>query len=318
MIFVFSSPRSGSTWLAKILDSHPDTLYLHEPDIVDRGDGFLPFWFETEPTAGEISNAGIYFQRLCSQRKMRVAGTRPMFSKSYRSGFLNGLRTGFIYAGKGLAQAVPAFDEKLVVPDLISAGTAPRIVIKSVSALGRVEVLIRGASPAMRPILLLRNPCAVVQSFLDGIHIGVMNAPPKITRMLESKMGRALNAAAQVNQDNLVDNLSWAWTIANASAHSAVTEANGIVLRYEDLAADPVGVSKGLFAELGLPWSENTRAFIDQASKVDGGYYSVSRNAHEASSRWKAKMNPEHFARIRDIASQIPIGRAYFSAESSP
>src|ERR1700712_4231116 len=48
MIFIFSSPRSGSTWLAKAFDSHPDTLYLHEPDIVDRGSDLLPHWFDRD------------------------------------------------------------------------------------------------------------------------------------------------------------------------------------------------------------------------------------------------------------------------------
>ena len=31
-ILILGSPRSGTTWLAKIFDSHPDILYRHEPD----------------------------------------------------------------------------------------------------------------------------------------------------------------------------------------------------------------------------------------------------------------------------------------------
>ena len=31
-ILVFGMRRSGTTWLAKIFDSHPETLYRHEPD----------------------------------------------------------------------------------------------------------------------------------------------------------------------------------------------------------------------------------------------------------------------------------------------
>ena len=38
MIVIFGSPRSGTTWLGKLFDSHPDVFYLHEPDsiLVDR------------------------------------------------------------------------------------------------------------------------------------------------------------------------------------------------------------------------------------------------------------------------------------------
>ena len=31
-ILVVGLPRSGTTWIGKIFDSHPRTLYLHEPD----------------------------------------------------------------------------------------------------------------------------------------------------------------------------------------------------------------------------------------------------------------------------------------------
>ena len=32
LILLFGQPRSGTTWIGKIFDSHPDTLYRHEPD----------------------------------------------------------------------------------------------------------------------------------------------------------------------------------------------------------------------------------------------------------------------------------------------
>ena len=32
-ILILGAPRSGTTWLAEIIDSHPDVLYRHEPDV---------------------------------------------------------------------------------------------------------------------------------------------------------------------------------------------------------------------------------------------------------------------------------------------
>ena len=31
-VLIFGMPRSGTTWLGKLFDSHPSTLYRHEPD----------------------------------------------------------------------------------------------------------------------------------------------------------------------------------------------------------------------------------------------------------------------------------------------
>lgn len=32
ILLIFGIPRSGTTWLGKLFDSHPDIVYLHEPD----------------------------------------------------------------------------------------------------------------------------------------------------------------------------------------------------------------------------------------------------------------------------------------------
>src|SRR5437762_1830686 len=98
MIFLFSSPRSGSTWIAKAFDSHPGTIYLHEPDIVDRGSDLLPHWFEQG--AGDFKNhAKHYLARLSANRSLRTVGTRPFFAKAYRSETARHIRTGLIYVG---------------------------------------------------------------------------------------------------------------------------------------------------------------------------------------------------------------------------
>ncbi|HVT23745.1 MAG TPA: sulfotransferase [Rhizomicrobium sp.] len=316
MIFLFGSARGGSTWLGKILDSHPETLYLHEPDIVDRGDDLLPFWFEGGVTPEQKANAGLYLSRLCGQRNLRAVGTRPIFRKAYHQSLQHHARMALIYLGKGIGRQIPSIEEKISIPDFSRLAASAPLVVKSVSALGRAEALIEGACGSMKPILLLRNPCAVVQSFLDGIRIGAMGHPPRITHLFATRSARSLGVTGQPDPDDLVDNLVWGWVLANAEAHAAVAKAGGIVLQYEALAADPIGVSKKLFADLDLEWSKATSDYIAEASQSrDGGYYSVSRDPNEAANRWRLKMDPEIFARVRDVACRSSIGRAYFSSD---
>src|SRR5258706_7925338 len=143
MIFIFSSPRSGSTWLAKAFDSHPDTLYLHEPDIVDRGNDLLPHWFADEPEGFEVP-ARLYLSRLAQNRCLRAVGIPPFFRKQYRGEIGRNIRTALIYTGKALEKAgYNSISEQAAIPDLNRPDFAPKIVMKSVSALGRVEVFLK-------------------------------------------------------------------------------------------------------------------------------------------------------------------------------
>lgn len=315
MIFIFSSPRSGSTWLAKTFASHPDTFYLHEPDIVDRGDDLLPFWFSDEPTGYE-DRARQYLQRLTSNRSLRTTGIPPFFRKRYRSELQRKLRAGVIYMGKGIEKAgFNSLARRMTVPDLVKpgfAGRAPTVVVKSVSALGRAEIFLR-STHAMRPILLLRHPCGYVHSYLQGMRMGVMSWQGALGRLLNTRAARRLNAVSAVQDSkDLLDFLAWEWLLANTEAHAAISRSGGVILSYDELAQDPEPKMRTLFAALGLAWCDSTSQFLKQASSGDGSYYSISRSAG-AADRWTSQMRPGEVERVRAIVCRDEIGRRFFN-----
>ena len=315
MIFIFSSPRSGSTWLANTFASHPNTFYLHEPDIVDRGEDLLPFWFADEP-AGYEANAQHYLLRLTSNRSLRAMGVPPFFRKHYRSEFQRKLRAGVIYLGKGIEKAgFNSLARKMTIPDLVKpdfAGRTPTVIVKSVSALGRAEVFLRCGHP-MKAILLLRHPCGYVHSYLQGMRMGVMSWHGGLGRqLLNTRSAKRLNALAAV-QDNrdLVDFLAWEWLVANAEAHAAISRSDGIILNYDELAHEPEPKMRALFASLGLEWPDSTTQSLEQAASGDGSYYSISRSAG-AADRWTGQMRKEDVERVRAIVCRDEIGRRFF------
>src|SRR5215472_18562499 len=119
MIFLFCSARSGSTWLAKVFDSHPDLLYLHEPDTHDRGSDLLPHWFSDTPGARDIENTRRYLDRLIRARALRTVGIRPFFRKSYRGATAEKLRLGMVYGAKLAERAgLQEFADSFEIPDL--------------------------------------------------------------------------------------------------------------------------------------------------------------------------------------------------------
>jgi len=312
MIFIFSAPRSGSTWLAKALTSERRTLYLHEPDIVDRGADLLPFWFSDEP-AGYEDKARQYLERLASNRNLRTVSVPPFFPKHFRAEKHRALHTSLIYFGKGMERAgLRVLAERMSVPGFVQPGHEPRLVVKSVSALGRAEAFLKCGYP-LTPILLLRHPCGFVNSYLQGLRRGAMPRLTRFDQLLETRSARRLNAKTAVNDDSeYIDRLAWTWLLANAEAYTAVAESGGFILDYDKLTRDPEPQLCALFASLGLEWSETTSWFLEHSTAGDGGsYFSLSRGAGSAD-RWASQMRADDIERVREIVCQEEIGRSFF------
>ncbi|MCP4266480.1 MAG: sulfotransferase [Candidatus Brocadiaceae bacterium] len=111
MIFLVGSSRSGTTWLAKLFDSHPQVLYRHEPDsiVFDNSIPYQPNPDEIEPLADK---AGNYLKVMSNTRYPKNSGQRPFFNKTYRGRIGNYLFPITIYGVKVLEQAFPYFRKK--------------------------------------------------------------------------------------------------------------------------------------------------------------------------------------------------------------
>ena len=107
-ILVLGSPRSGTSWLAKIFDSHPNILYRHEPDEM------------TLPQQG--LNPAQQIAEWIWQRALRVAVKRPNFQKSWRPPARDTTRTLLVTALAGAQRLRPLYNaaSRIGVPDLIA------------------------------------------------------------------------------------------------------------------------------------------------------------------------------------------------------
>ena len=317
LIFLFCSARSGSTWLAKIFDSHPDLLYLHEPDIHDRGSDLLPYWFADAPGAADIENARRYLERLIRVRALRTVGIRPFFRKSYRGTIAEELRLGMVYGAKLAERAgLSRLANGLEIPDYRTRGSSPPMVIKSVSALGRADALV-SAMPSMTPVLLVRHPCGFVASMLRGEKLGVMPPVERLGRMLETRSARRLGLTPEAieNADHAAL-LAWTWLVSNLEAMEAITRVKGIVLRYPDVALEPRRHIVPLFERLGLGWPRQTDEFLARSQESHGDYYSIYRDAAAVADQWSKELDVPTIARIRDIVERDPLGAGFFARQS--
>ena len=294
-ILIVGAPRSGTTWLAKIFDSHPGVLYRHEPD-------------EALPPTASIQDS---VRRWVLQTDPRTAGKRPYFRKSWQSAPAHLLRTALAYAGAAAGRfGLPAWP----IPDLGRIAGA-RVVIKSVR-LRRGIGDFAAAFPMGKAVLILRHPSGQVASVMRGTKDGRFDLAEAGTDMPFDEIG-AVAFAARFGVDEpsfqrlpSAAKYAWAWRDFNETALAAIAgRPNARVVVYEDLCKKPVEETRTLLAFADLPWDAQTAAFLARGTTHDGqaGYYSVVQNSIAAADRWRTTMSPSDQDAVRAVVTGSPL-----------
>nr|WP_242463522.1 sulfotransferase [Rhodothalassium salexigens] len=315
---IFGSPRSGTTWLGKILDAHPDVHYVHEPEI-GRGCGLPQF-----PAADDADHRRIAERDLAlwtATRDLRSLGTRPVMRKRGENAVAFGLRVAEIYAGKALERLSYPASQRL--PILRGTARHPRVrVIKTVNMLGRAPTL-AAVAPSLRGIHLLRHPCGHIASVLRGMaRYGERDALAN-SALVNSPLGRRMGLTPVDLKDfSAEESLAWKWAAFNEVAWDALPPDEGhLRLRYEQVVADPPSAARAICAQLGLDWTAEIDRFIAQ-SRSDGApsspaqpsHYSLKRAPETATNRWRDELSDDQVRTIANICCKTAAGRWFFDA----
>ena len=303
VVLLFGLPRSGTTWLAKIFDSHPDVLYRHEPDTVWRG-RHLPIWPPPTPTPAILAEARAYLDRILTTRTLKTMGSRPIFPKAYRGAAAERGRRALILAG-ALAERLGG--RRLVghatIPDWVAAGAWRRItlVLKSVSSPTRLGLFAQ-ALPGCRVIYTLRHPCGQVASMRRGERLGLFENALDLDWLLAGTEAKAHGLdPASFARWPLLERLAWQWVVLNERALADLAgHPAARVVRHADLARAPLARAGELLAFAGLPMAPETAAFIRRSTEHAGaaGYYRVFRDAGAEIDKWRSELSAEEQARI--------------------
>ncbi len=317
-ILLFGMPRSGTTWLGKVFDSHPCTLYRHEPDSFGS--------LNAIPLFPRLQDAELY-RRLLQQfvadlpetRSARVTGKLPLFPKAYQGPLAFQVRKLLLLGSKALGRVSRA---DLPLPAMIDRGYSGDawLVWKSIESLGRLGV-IAGLLPDCHAVHILRHPCGYVSSVLRGESQGQLGGDVPSSEdygIYELLLQTAEARAHDLTLDGLralrpVERLAWRWVIYNEKAINDCTDLPACTrVRYEDLCADPVSGYQALFAATGLPWDEQSEAFVRASTEsTSGSYYSVFRNPLDAARSWEQQLATEDIQRVLAITRGSRAGRLY-------
>lgn len=316
-IFLFGSPRSGTSWLGRIFDSHPDTVYRHEPDAVVPGAG-VPFVMRHEEIDGLVPSFRPYVEQWLTLNSARCNGLLPQFPKRWRGAVAQSGRLGMVYLYRVLDRVArsASFANRFPIPDFAASGAMPVPVAKSVNSLGRLPLLAQTVRDC-RIVLIVRHPGGVVSSGLRGFRLGKMGEPSPFPEWLDLSPARQ----RELTQDMLagwshLETLSWQWLLFNEYVLNKLNDDERfMVIRYEDLCDDPHAVTQSMFEHARLEMSQQTREFIDACINYTGtspGYFQTIRNPRTAMNRWKDELNDEQQAQIEALVAPSDPGALFY------
>jgi hypothetical protein len=302
-VFIMGLPRSGTTWIAKALDSHPNTYYLHEPDISFRPWSTLPEWPQAPYDDALLREAGDYCAALESIVTSRTTGKGPLFAKSYLS-LQDTLFRNMAFAA-GRATPLPRPSE--------SAAQNIQLVMKSVSNFNRLNLFAK-AAPKTKHIVVVRHPLGQVDSMLRGIK-------NKRFYDTEIKFGWLLRSpcAAELGLDEktLVESsegekLAWLWAINTHAATQNMAESTKLV-SHDRLCKEPSLMFSDIFAYVGLEAHPQCVSFLQKSvvksSSItkSGTYFGVYRDSQKETDKWRHNFTAVEQRRLWDIASRSAI-----------
>lgn len=306
-IILLGSGRSGTTWLAKLLDSCPEVMYYHEPDSTDKHSRipYLPAIDETDEVKG---NAERYINRLLRNRHNKTHGKRPFFSKSYRSALSELTFRSSIVLSK-LFEKLGANN----IPVLTAGGRNREItgVIKSVDSVSRAKLFL-DSCPNLRVVHLVRNPFALVDSRIRGSELGLMSNESYFEELFFAYGKAAFDISLEeLNTLSMEEKFTYEWMVHNHQVIKSCSEKrNYFLVSYDKLATDVKDELFKLFNQLQLPWSNQTETLIEEmlsAEQSAGDYFGVIRSPKTQLYKWKENLSQRQIDDINRMLARSEL-----------
>lgn len=89
-IFILGVPRSGTSWIGKMFDAHPDVLYRHEPDILVRNTE-LPFICDDDQVCAYRGEAAEWLNTLAAISAPQIRRLAADFSEKFSHHWTDGV-----------------------------------------------------------------------------------------------------------------------------------------------------------------------------------------------------------------------------------
>jgi hypothetical protein len=307
LILLLGSPRSGTTWLANILNSHRGVAYSHEPlsklplpalrDVIERvkDEGVLQS-AERQALIAEWCQA------------YHISRRPPFFAKDYLRVppsliWLAWLNVRACHLGHGVFRR------------LFSPSPRARfdLLIKEIDWPKQAQRIVKALDPEL--ILIFRHPCAVIASQIQGNRLGLLFREERASWL--EHFGKACEdlgfSRSAIEKMEGHEWLALYWLMTNRTYQTilrAHPRSHAVV--YEDLCRDPHGASRRVFQFLGWPMGRQTLRFLEKSTQGSRSslatmllgqhpYFSIYRDSRESMESYKNTLSEAQQERILSL-----------------
>lgn len=314
LLLLFGMPRSGTTWLAKIIDSHPDVVYRHEPDSENKLS--LPIMATDDVDYAEELRH--FAHQLKSYRSVRTCGKAPFFEKSYFNPLTFAVFKGSVWLSK-LARRFDANGK--ILESIADTPSELTVLWKSIESVGRIEPIMR-ALPHAKMVFIMRHPCGQIASTLRGENKRKFASGSATsedygvyTQLLKQNYAKQNGLTLDYIQSlNPVQRLAVRWVLFNEQALNNLDAypSRSLLVRYRDICNQPVYKSKEIFKFAGLSWTNQSEAFLNRSVSTNKeAYYSVYKSPNTSLNVWKTELSDVNIDEIKQIISGSRAGQFY-------
>lgn len=292
-ILITGTYRSGSTWVGKMLAFSPDVHYVHEP--------FAPMyersWVRVPPTVRmlhEPADADSPF----SEDLQRIATLRPPWVAIARraGGLRNALRIG-----------------EEAFKTIVARQRGARALIKDPFALLLAEWLARSVDSQV--VVLVRHPAAFVSSVKRlawRFDTNWLLGQPALMKADLQEFRDDLIADRQGSSD-IIDHAILMWRVFNSVVvRYEMDHPDWNIIRYEDLASDPVPRFHSLCKALDVPWSARLAERIaEENGSLHSGEVAIDdrggtqRNSRVAMQTWTHRLTQQEINHVRERTEDV-------------
>lgn len=324
-ILILSAPRSGSTWLGSLFNSHPNVIYRHEPiarlhSRIEARNGLLRR-LKFGPVLSENDRKEL-LDLLCTASP--EVDRPPFFTKSYSHAPANW--RFILWTLSVNSETFSRLYEKhfffLQTPKEI-------LVIKETGWSMELVSIVRGLGSSAT-LLLVRHPCAIISSVLRGINSGLM---PRADEQMKRDWYVHHQAAPFLTNNAIkepeviqMDPLTfWAlrlrilYDIFLELAAAGSTKVSFLV--YEEIQRDPQKEIADLFTRLNITLDQRVIKFIDKSigqkptmvytlqNKGKSKYFGVLRRKSFDPWQWQRQLTSKQIEEICTLAGDAALQR---------